>query len=116
MAGANLLQHFNISPAVENGIFTMGAAAVTGILGLLSGDHSGKQKGRAEFINAVERAAELVITRLETQVIRQETQMARLETMHEECERTKAQLAAQVEELMTGPVAAYHLNKDRLDG
>lgn len=83
---------------------------MTGILAWFGGDKDGKQKGRKEFIDAVERAAELVITRLETEV-------ERVAKMHRECEESKTILTGQIEVLMqNGKVAHYHLNRDAIDG
>lgn len=105
-----MLNHFTITPSIESGLFSLGAATVTGILTWLGGSKEGKAKGRAEFINAVERAAELVITRLEDQI-------ERVSKMHRECEESKSLLAAQVEFLMKeGPLPIYHMNKDKFDG
>lgn len=107
-----MLEHLlsNLSPTAESGLFTIGAAAVTGILGALGGDRAGKVKGRAEFVNAVEKAAELVITRLETEI-------EKVSKMHKECEEHKTILSAQVDMLMKdGTIATYHLNRDKLDG
>lgn len=99
-----------ITPSIESGLFTLGAAMLTGIFSYLGGNDQGKQKGRKEFIDAVERAAELVITRLETEV-------ARVARMHQECEDSRTILSAQVEMLMKdGSVASYHINKDAVDG
>lgn len=83
---------------------------MTGIFSWLGGNGQGKMKGRAEFINAVERAAELVISRLEGEI-------DRVAQMHRECEEHKTILQARVDLLMRdGTVAHYHLNKDKLDG
>lgn len=102
--------YINLTPSLESGLFTIGAAAVTGIFTWFGGDQRGKSKGRAEFINAVEKAAELVITRLEAEI-------ERLQEMHQECEEHKTVLSARVDFLMKeGPIAVYHLNKDKLDG
>lgn len=83
---------------------------MTGLFSWFGGNQDGKSKGRAEFINAVEKAAELVITRLEAEI-------ERLQEMHQECEEHKTVLSARVDFLMKeGPIAVYHLNKDKLDG
>lgn len=83
---------------------------MTGILSWLGGNDRGKIKGRQEFINAVERAAELVITRLESEI-------DRVSKMHRECEESKTILSGQIEVLMkNGTVAHYHINRDNIDG
>lgn len=82
---------------------------MTGVFTWLGGKHDGKAKGRAEFINAVEKAAELVITRLEAEI-------ERLQELHQECEEHKTILSARVDLLLSGEVPLYHLNKDKLDG
>ena len=100
----------NLPPSLQSGLFTLGAAAVTGVFSWLTGTGHGRIKGRAEFINAVEKAAELVITRLEGEI-------AKISRLHAECEESKAVLAARVDFLMKeGPIAVYHLNRDNLDG
>ena len=105
-----MLHNFVIPPVMQTGLFTIGAAAVTGIFSWLGGNDRGKMKGRQEFINAVERAAELVITRLESEI-------ERMSNMHRECEESKTLLSAQIDMLMKdGTVAHYHLNRDKLDG
>ncbi len=80
---------------------------MTGLLTWMGGDHTGKQKGRAEFISAVEDAASLVITRLEKEI-------DKVAKMHQECEEHKTILQARVDLLMKdGSVAHYHINPDR---
>ena len=83
---------------------------MTGILTWLGGDKAGKKAGRAEFVNAVEKAAELVITRLETEI-------EKVSRMHRECEESKTILSAQVQMLMKdGTVESYHINRDQING
>lgn len=81
---------------------------MTGVFSFLSGNGRGRAKGRKEFIDAVERAAELVITRLESELDRREK-------LHLECEESRVSQQAQIDFLMSGGVAAYHLNRDGLD-
>lgn len=98
----DLIPNFsNLPPAAVNGMFTVGAAAVSGIFSWWGGDRGGSKRGRIEgetrFINAVHDAAALVIDGLSQQ--------------HEECKAKLAEVQAQVDSIMAGNVPFYHVNK-----
>lgn len=105
-----------LPPLIVSGMFTIGAAAVSGILTWFGGEKSGKTKGRAEFIDAVERAAALVITRLEGLLEAAEAKHADCVSQHQDCVDLNAAMKAQIAELMAGPIPAYHNNANALDG
>lgn len=98
--------HHEIPPNIVNGLFTLGAAGVSGILTWFGGKRSGVTKGRIEgetrFIEAVKEAASLVITGLSEQ--------------HEECKAELAAVKGQIAEIMAGKIPVYHLNQDGVDG
>lgn len=94
-----------IPPVVVNGMFTMGAAAVSGLVSWWGGDRGGNKRGRIEgetrFINAVHDAAALVIDGLSQQ--------------HEECKAQLALVNQQIDDIMNGRVPIYHVNKNSMD-
>lgn len=98
--------HHEIPPFIVSGLFSLGAAGVTGIFTWLGGEHTGKGKGRiegeAKFINAVKDAAAIVIEGLKEQ--------------HEECRSELASVKAQIAELMAASVPGYEINPGRQDG
>lgn len=97
------MQH-EIPPLIVSGLFSLGAATVTGILGLFTGERAGKTAGRiegeAKFINAVKDAAAIVIEGLKEQ--------------HEECRAELAKVKEQIEGLMAASsgVPAYEIKPE----
>lgn len=84
-------------------------AALSWWSGQRGGRRQGQGEGRAEFINAVQEAAELAIHKLEEAV-------HRVTDQHRECERNLAEVRGQIDDIMTGRVPLYHLNQSKLDG
>ena len=108
-----MLHHelLQIPPIVTTGLFSLGAAAVTGLFSWLGGERSGKDR----FINAIKEAAQLAIEILEDR-------MGELRTMHQECldrhgecENNVALLQQQIDDLLIGRVPVYHVNKKTPD-
>lgn len=99
----------DIPPLIVSGLFSLGAATVTGLLGWFGGDRSGVEKGRVQFINAVREAAELVIGELKES-------MQRVTDHADQCEAELAEVRQHIDDIMSGRVPLYHLNKDRFDG
>lgn len=83
------------SQSTISGLWSVAGSIALGLIGWLGGAHKGRGQGRAEFIDAVERAARLVIEKLEVEV-------AKVSRMHEECEKNSLDLRTQMEELKEG--------------
>lgn len=111
-----------LPPIVINGLFTIGAAAVSGAFSWLGGKHEGKRKGRiegeekvhADYINAIQGAASHVIEELRDLVSRSEareaecvTELASVKAKQAAFDAQQAALRSQIEALMSGPVASY---------
>lgn len=97
---------------VEAGI----VAALSWWSGQRGGRRQGQGEGRAEFINAVQEAAELAINELKDAVHRVTEQHRITDAQHRECERNLAEVRGQIDDIMTGRVPLYHLNHSKLDG
>lgn len=108
--------HHDIPPLIVNGLFTLGAAGVSGILSWWGGDRSGKSKVRADFVTEIERASTVVIKRLENLLQGAEVREALCMAQHQECVDTLAEMKAQIGELMAGAVPGYEMNPGRQDG
>lgn len=105
-----------IPPLIVNGLFTLGAASVTGILSWFSGDKSGKDKIRADFVSEIERASTVVLTRVERQLEKAEAREAECLSQHQECVGTLAAMKAQIAELMANAVPGYEIHAGRQNG
>lgn len=101
----------DLPPIVVSGLFSLGAAGVSGVLTWFGGERSGKTKGRKEFINAVESAAALVITRLETLLDGAEARERLCLAQHQECTDTLAGMKLQITELMDSSVPGYEIGR-----
>lgn len=82
---------------------------MTGILSWFSGDRSGKNKVRADFVTEIERASTVVLTRVERQLEKAEAREAACVAQHQECVGALDLMKAQIADLMAGTqVASYH--------
>lgn len=108
--------HHEIPTYLANGLFTLGAAGVSGVLSWFGGDKSGKSKVRADFVSEIERASTVVLTRVERQLEKAEAREAECLSQHQECVGTLNTMKAQIAELMSLGVPSYHLNRDGIDG
>lgn len=86
--------------AIANGVFSIAAAVVTGILSWRGGEKTGKEKVYADYVEAIERAAKTVIDRMDKQLKRSEEHEA---ACVEELNTVKAQIA----ELMSLGIPPY---------
>lgn len=94
----------DLPPIVINGLFTLGAAGVTGLLSWFGGDKSGKNKVRADFISEIERASTVVLTRVERQLEKAEAREAACVAQHQECIGALDLMKRQIEDLMASTV------------
>lgn len=108
--------HHEIPGYLVNGLFTLGAAGVSGILSWFGGDKSGKSKVRADFVSEIERASTVVLTRVERQLEKAEAREAECLSQHQECVGALSTMQAQIAEMMAVGVPAYHVNRDGIDG
>lgn len=98
-------------PPPGSGWWTVIAAGVSSVIGLLGGNHRGKRIGRVEgearFINAVRGAAEMAISSLEKRI--EEIQLMHKECLekHDECETRFSELEQQIKCLMEERVPVY---------
>lgn len=109
----------DLPPVVANGLFTLGAAALTGLIGMITGKHKGRIEGEekvhADYINAIQGAASHVIEELRDLVSRSEareaecvTELGAVKDKQAAYEAQQSALRAQIEALMSGPVATYN--------
>lgn len=110
--------HHDFNPIIANGLFTLGAAAVSGLLGMVTGKRKGRIEGEekvhADYINAIQGAASDVIQELRELVSRSEareaecvTELAAVKAKQAAFDAQQAALRAQIESLMSGPIASY---------
>jgi proteasome assembly chaperone (PAC2) family protein len=74
---------------------------------------SGRKHGQADFINAVNKAAEQVIERLQAECVRMEARCEALETREEQCRKDLAQVREEIRQLMERPVPPYTLGPSK---
>lgn len=82
----------------------MGAAAVLSSLGTFI---AGQRYGKGEFITAVNKAAEVVISRLEKECHRMEAAREKCEEGHAACRQELAAVHDRIDGLMASGVAVY---------
>lgn len=78
-----------------------------GLLSSVGTFFAGQRHGKAEFITAVSKAADLVIVRLQSECERMEDAREKCEAGHAECQRQVSTLELQVRALMSGEAATY---------
>ncbi len=81
---------------------------VAGVISAVSSFLVGQRQGKAEFITAVTKASDIVISRLQKECDRMEVARQKCEDGHDHCKEEVQALKDQVQTLlMTGPVATY---------
>lgn len=78
---------------------------VTGVIGAVGTFIAGQRHGKAEFITAVSKAADLVITKLQEECARFEAARIKADEGHDKCEAELAAVRREIARLMSGRVA-----------
>jgi hypothetical protein len=78
---------------------------VTGVIGAVGTFIAGQRHGKAEFITAVSKAADLVITKLQEECKRFEEARIKADEGHAKCETELAKVRMEIAVLMAGRVA-----------
>lgn len=89
-----------IPPIITNGLFTIGAAMISGMLAWRNGDKSGQEKVHANYVAAIQSASADVIAELRTVITEAKAHEA-------ECIGKLNAVEAQISELMRDPVKIY---------
>lgn len=86
------------------GVGGVAAALITPVFAYAAGNRSGK----AEFINAVSKASEVLMQRLHAEIERVDKARQHCEEGHLACEAKLTEFRVEIDRMMNGRIADYH--------
>lgn len=93
-----------------------GWVGIAGVISAIGTFFVGQRQGKAEFITAVTKASDIVISRLQKEIARVDDARAHCEDGHQECRDKVVRLENQVAMLMRGDIPQYRPSDLRRQG